>query len=397
MAKKDFHIAMYPWLALGHITPFIHMANKLAERGHRISFFLPAGTLRKVEPFNIHPHLIAFIPVIVPHVQGLPLGAETTNEVPFPLHPLLVTAMDLTEPEIEASLRDRKPHFVFFDFACWLPALTLKLGIKALVYCIISSATIGYLLTPARKIVERGLTGPDLLEPPEGFASSSIKLHAHEARGLTVVTTMDYGSGFSFVKPGALRRSGRAGPAENGVGRTMEKAIKQLRSQDLDILCLLVALKQPMGAETIESALPEGFQERVKGRGFVHGGWVPQHLILNHPSVGCFVTQCGSGSLAEAMVNDCQLLLLPHVGDQIINARLMAGDLRIGVEVEKGEEDGLFTKDGVCKAVKAVMDNESELGKEAKANHAKWKEFLLAPGLERSYMNDFVMKLHTSV
>ncbi|KAE8686694.1 Anthocyanidin 3-O-glucoside 2''-O-glucosyltransferase [Hibiscus syriacus] len=456
MAKEFFHIAMYPWLALGHITPFVHMANKLAERGHRVSFFLPAGTLSKVEPFNLHPDLIAFVPVIIPHVQGLPLGAETTNDVPFPLHPLLITAMDLTEPDIEASLRDLKPHFVFFDFACWLPALTRRLGIKSLVYCIISSATIGYLLTPARKIVERGLTGSDLLEPPEGFPPSRIKLYAHEARALAVVTTMAYGSGFTFV--GRQQRSlsecdvlgfktckeiegpyceylgnqfGKhvlyAGPVvpeppkmaleerwemllNKFEAKTVifcafgsECVLKMDQFQELVLglelsgLPFLVALKPPMGAETIESALPEGFKERVKGRGFVHGGWVPQQLILNHPSVGCFVTHCGSGSLAEAMVKDCQLVLLPHVGDQIINARLMAGDLRIGVEVEKGEEDGLFTKDSVCKAVKAVMDNESELAKETRANHAKWKEFLLAPGLERSYMNDFVMQLHTLV
>ncbi|MBA0868790.1 hypothetical protein Goshw_018863 [Gossypium schwendimanii] len=112
---------------------------------------------------------------------------------------------------------------------------------------------------------------------------------------------------------------------------------------ELTGLPFLVALKPPMGAQTIESALPEGFQERI------------------------------------------------------INARLMAGDLRIGVEVEKGEEDGLFTKDDVNKAVKALMDDDSELGKEMRANHAKWKEFLLATGLENSYMNDFVIKLNTLV
>ncbi|KAK5826961.1 hypothetical protein PVK06_021894 [Gossypium arboreum] len=166
---------------------------------------------------------------------------------------------------------------------------------------------------------------------------------------------------------------------------------------ELTGLPFLVALKPPMGAQTIESALPEGFQERVNGIGFVYGGWIPQQLILRHISVGCFVTHCGSGSLAEAMVNDCQLVLVPHVGDQIINARLIAGDLRIGVEVEKGEEDGLFTKDDVNKAVKALMDDDSELGKEIRAHHAKWKEFLLAPGLENSYMNDFVIKLNTLV
>ena len=59
----------------------------------------------------------------------------------------------------------------------------------------------------------------------------------------------------------------------------------------------LAALKPPIGAEAIESALPEGFNERTKGRGVVHGDWVQQLLILSHPFMGCFVTHCGSGSI----------------------------------------------------------------------------------------------------
>ena len=53
----------------------------------------------------------------------------------------------------------------------------------------------------------------------------------------------------------------------------------------------LAALKPPAAYESIDSggfqvALSEGFQERVCGRGMVHGGWVQQQLILEHPSVG---------------------------------------------------------------------------------------------------------------
>jgi len=129
-------------------------------------------------------------------------------------------------------------------------------------------------------------------------------------------------------------------------------------------------------------ALPEEFNERTKGRGIVEGDWIKQQLILNHPSVGCFVTHCGSESLTEAMVNDCRLVLLPH-----------AGDLKVGVEVEKSEEDGLFTKEAVYKGVRTVTDNENKLGQMVRTNHAKWRKFLLSHGLENSYVDDLVQKL----
>ena len=70
----------------------------------------------------------------------------------------------------------------------------------------------------------------------------------------------------------------------------------------------LAALKPIIGAEAIELALAIWFNERIKGRRVVHGDWVQQLLILSHPYVGCFVTQCGSGSLTKAMVNECQLI-----------------------------------------------------------------------------------------
>ena len=144
---------MYPWLATSHLNAFLQLSNKLAERGHKISFLLPEKTLSKIEPFNLHKHLINFVPVSVPCVDGLPPGTKTTADVPYPLHSLVMTAMDLTEPAIEAILSDLKPDFVLYDFTHWLPPLAHKLGIKAMQYCTVSSATIGYLLSPERKLL----------------------------------------------------------------------------------------------------------------------------------------------------------------------------------------------------------------------------------------------------
>jgi hypothetical protein len=157
----------------------------------------------------------------------------------------------------------------------------------------------------------------------------------------------------------------------------------------------LAALKSPFGAESVEAALPEGLKERVKGKGMVHGGWVQQRLILGHPSIGCFVTHCGS--LFEALRSECQLVMLPQIPDQIINARMMANNWKVGVEIEKGEEDGLFTKGSVCKVVKAVMEVYSEVGRLVRANHAKLRDVSLTEDLQSSYIDSFSQKLRDLV
>lgn len=149
----------------------------------------------------------------------------------------------------------------------------------------------------------------------------------------------------------------------------------------------LAALKPPVGAETVEEALPLGLS-----RGVVVGEWVQQQLILKHASVGCFVTHGGSGSLSEAMVSECGIVAAAHAGDQVINSRLVAGELRVGVEVER-DGDGLLTKERVAEAVKIVMEGESETGKEVRRNHARWRELLLGEGVEDSYIDGFVRDL----
>ena len=86
-------------------------------------------------------------------------------------------------------------------------------------------------------------------------------------------------------------------------------------------------------------------------------------------------------------------MLLPQVGDQIINARMMGNNLRVGVEVEKREENGWFTKESTCKAVKIVMDEENEIGKEVRTNHAKIRDIMLKKDLEQSYTDGFSQNL----
>jgi hypothetical protein len=454
MGSTSLHLAMYPWFAIGHLTPFLYLSNKLAQKGHRISFFIPTKTQPKLEPLNLYPDHITFVPIALPHVDGLPSDAETTSDVPSTLFPHLVIAMDRTESLIELLLRDLKPDIIFFDIAFWVPKLARNLGIKSILYSVVSAASVCYCMVPARQ--RSGYHSEnDFMQPPSGFPlSSSIVLHVHEARLFAAVSTMKFGSDVVFLERQftSLDQSDALGfwacreiegpyvdylvsQFENPVlisgpilveppASTLyleEKWVEWLGSfkagsviycalgseckltkdqfQELILgleLCgwpFLAALKPPFGAESVEAALPEGFEERIIGKGIVHGGWVQQRLILGHPSIGCFVTHCGAGSLLEALRSQCQLVMLPQIGDQIINARMMGNNLKVGVEVEKGEEDGLFTKGSVSKAVRTVMEVDSEVGRLVRANHIKFRDLLLNEDLQSSYIDSFCQKL----
>ncbi|TKY66742.1 Anthocyanidin 3-O-glucoside 2''-O-glucosyltransferase [Spatholobus suberectus] len=195
----QMHIAMYPWFAMGHISPYLHLANKLARRGHKISFFMPKRTKAKLEHFNQYPQLITFITITIPRVDGLPPEAETTSEVPSSLRPLLMTAMDRTEKDFELLLLELKPNIVFFDFASWIPNLTRSLGIKSVQYMILSLISTAYVESVAQ-CQEKNLVRDELnpMHAPDGFPDSSIKLHAHEFQALTSIMKLEFGSGVRF-------------------------------------------------------------------------------------------------------------------------------------------------------------------------------------------------------
>ncbi|KAK2369822.1 cyanidin 3-O-galactoside 2''-O-xylosyltransferase FGGT1 [Trifolium repens] len=456
-APSPLHIAMFPWFAMGHITPYLHLSNKLAIRGHKISFFIPKNTLNKLHHLNLHPNLITFVPITVPHVNGLPHDAETTSDVPFSLFSLIATAMDQTEKQIEVLLRELKPDIVFFDFQYWLPNLTQKLGIKSLQYSIASPFSIAYFSNGPRKSQGKGLTVDDLKKPPSGFPDSYIKLHQHELQFLSSTRKFVFGSGeFLYDRWHIGTSSADAigykgcreidGPYVEYLGsvygkpsllsgpllpETPETSLDEkwvswfkgfnhgsvvfcaygsegpLEKNQFEELLLgleltgfpfLAALKPPIGFDSIEDALPEGFNERVKGKGIVYGSWIQQQLILEQPSVGCFITHCGAASITEGLVNTCQLVLLPRVGvDHIMNARMMSEKLKVGVEVEKGDEDGLFTKESVCKAVKIVMDDENEIGREVRTNHNELRKFMLSENFESSCVDSFCEKLQNLI
>ncbi|KAJ0030414.1 hypothetical protein Pint_13427 [Pistacia integerrima] len=76
--KEKLHIAMFPWLAYGHIMPFFQVAKFLVEKGHHVYFISTPKNIHRLPqiPNNLSSQL-NFVQLPLPHVQGLPEGAES--------------------------------------------------------------------------------------------------------------------------------------------------------------------------------------------------------------------------------------------------------------------------------------------------------------------------------
>ncbi|KAL5562901.1 hypothetical protein UlMin_032648 [Ulmus minor] len=452
----EFHIAMFPWFAIGHIKPYTHLANELASKGHKVSILLPKKAHLQLQNLSLHPNQITFYPLNVPHVDGLPSGTETTSDADLSLHGLLATAYDLTRDQVQNFLSITKPQFIFYDFANWMPDIALPLGIKTVNYCVISPSMVALTLALSRNLPnDRRITTEELKKIElESLPSLIVHRDLHEFRSLLVLLSLSSRDGttlFERVTTSRKRsdvlcmRSCRelegnfcdyisnhlgkpvllTGPVLPEAGVTnlsleerwadwlgrfepgsvvfcvfgsqiiLEKSQFQelVSGFELTGLPFFVALKPPKGCASVEEAFPLGFEERVKGRGVVYGGWVQQPLILSHPSIGCFVNHCGAGTMWESLLSDSQIVLVPLLFDQILNTRLLAGDLKVAVEVEREGIDRWFSKENLSEAIKSVMDKDSEVGIMVKKNHAKLRETLEKPGLMSGYIDQFVHNL----
>lgn len=127
---------------------------------------------------------------------------------------------------------------------------------------------------------------------------------------------------------------------------------------ELSGLPFFLTLRSRPGSTHRDSVeLPDGFEERTKGRGVVWTSWVPQLRILAHTSVRGFLTHCGWSSVIEGLQQGLPLIMLPMLWDQGLNARALA-EKNVGVEVPRNESDGSLTRQSVAESLSLVMVEE---------------------------------------
>uniref|UniRef100_A0A6N2N694 Glycosyltransferase n=1 Tax=Salix viminalis TaxID=40686 RepID=A0A6N2N694_SALVM len=107
----------------------------------------------------------------------------------------------------------------------------------------------------------------------------------------------------------------------------------------------------------LDSLLPEGFLDRTEERGLVLKSWAPQVAVLNHPSVGGFVTHCGWNSVLEAVCAGVPLLAWPLYAEQRLNRILLVEEMKLALPMTESE-NGFVSAAEVEERVRGLMESE---------------------------------------
>ncbi|KAI5318296.1 hypothetical protein L3X38_038004 [Prunus dulcis] len=145
--------------------------------------------------------------------------------------------------------------------------------------------------------------------------------------------------------------------------------------------------------EERRAELPQGYEERVKGRGLVVRDWAPQLEILAHKSTGVFVSHCGWNSCMESITMGVPIAAWPMHSDQPRNTVLITRLLRVGVVMRDwAHRDEILTslsvKNGVEKFIGSKEGN--EIRKRAADLGAAVRRSMVAGGASHMEFSSFI-------
>ncbi|MQM15012.1 hypothetical protein Taro_047949 [Colocasia esculenta] len=154
----QLHIVVFPWLAFGHMAPFLELSKALARRGHLISYLSTRRNIQRLP--KIPPHqssLITLVELTLPPTEGLPEDAESTMDLEVHKVPYLKMALDGLEEQVAEFLATASPpvDWVVHDFVqYWTPRAAARAAVPCAFFSVYSPWMHAFVGAPRTSIVD---------------------------------------------------------------------------------------------------------------------------------------------------------------------------------------------------------------------------------------------------
>ncbi|KAK4388477.1 UDP-glucosyltransferase 29 [Sesamum angolense] len=339
----NFRILMFPWLAHGHIFPYLELSKRLLIRKNFYIYLCSTPiNFTSINTFIRNNNLSESIGVVQLHLppsHELPPHYHTTKNLPSDLVFTLLEAFQTAKSSFSDIITTLKPDLVIFDiFQPWAARLASSQGIPAVHFAPLGAATRSY---SYHHYVRR--------HPDGDFPFQELRFgDDNEKKSLDDVNKDDDEEEKYSDMMEWLSKKNQHSTVYISFGSELE-------------LCdanFISVIRFPLGEEdiSVEDALPKGFLERVKERGIVVSKWAPQARILAHQSTASFVSHCGWSSLNESLYFGVPVIGMPMKLTMFIDCKMLV-EAGACMEVVR-DENGAYKGEEIAKAIKKVVVDE---------------------------------------
>ncbi|KAH7839355.1 hypothetical protein Vadar_003102 [Vaccinium darrowii] len=371
--EGSISVLMLPWLAHGHISPFLELAKRLTEKNFNIYFCSTNVNLNSVKKMlpEKYSHSIQLVELHLPSSPELPPHYHTTNGLPSHLMGALKIAFGNSKPFFSHILSTLNPDLVIYDFNMpWVSTAASELNIPSILFLIFGSAFISFLLNrlvnPDTEFPFQSIHLDDYGKTSGGIEKKYIDYLSLLAKkkvqpvGPLVQEIVDRDEDIEVMR--FLHNKDESSVVFVSFGTEFflsnEEMHEIAHGLELSRVNFIWVNRFPLGEKTsIEDALPQGFRDRVGDLGMVVEGWSPQAKILGHSSTGGFVSHCGWSSVMESIKFGVPIIAMPMHLDQPLNAGLV-DEVGVGMEVMR-DETGKLDREEIARVITTLLVKEN--------------------------------------
>ncbi|KAG5583563.1 hypothetical protein H5410_054190 [Solanum commersonii] len=300
--STKWKVFLFPWLAYGHISPFLELATKLVDRGFLVDLCsspinLSFTRTRIPKTYCSSIHLVE---LQLPDLQELPPHYHTTNGLPLHLHSTLQKQL-------------------------WAAGVASTLDIPAVRF-FTSCATI------AHKVVKEHCEDDAEVRTPEEFcdANRHVERDGGVDGNMEIMEWLGKKDKLSTIL------------VSFGSGYFLTK-------QELEEVAF--------GLELSQVNFIWAFLKELVIEGWLWEDGLHKQEFLTHSGIGGFVSHCGWNSISESIDYGFPIIVMPMDLDQPMNTKLLV-EIGVALEVLRDENVVLHRED-IPRVIKDVICGKS--------------------------------------